>query len=55
MLRFQRLDVYRHAVEFLALVDDLVDRLPKGHSDRADQLVGAAQSVVGNRGALGGS
>jgi four helix bundle protein len=46
MLSFQRLDVYRRAIEFLALVGDIVDELPKGHSVRADQLVRAAESVV---------
>jgi hypothetical protein len=45
MLSFQRLDVYQRAIEFLALVGDIVDELPKGHSARADQLVRAAESV----------
>ena len=48
MLSFQRLDVYQRAIEFLALVYDIVDQLPKGHADRADQLVRAAESVVRN-------
>jgi len=48
MLSFQRLDVCPRAIELLALVYDLVDQLPKGHGDRADQLVRAAQSVVRN-------
>ena len=48
MLSFQRLDVYQRAIEFLALVGDIVDDLPKGHADRADQLVRAAESVVRN-------
>ena len=48
MLSFQRLDVYQRAIEFLALVYDIVDQLPKSHSDRADQLVRAAESVVRN-------
>jgi hypothetical protein len=30
MLSFQRLDVYRCAIEFLALAMDLTTRLPKG-------------------------
>ena len=38
MLGFQRLDVYQRAIEFLALVYDIVDSLPRGHADRADQL-----------------
>ena len=48
MLSFQRLDVYQRAIEFLALVGDIVGDLPKGHADRADQLVRAAESVVRN-------
>jgi four helix bundle protein len=48
MLSFQRLDVYQRAIEFLVLVADIVGDLPKGHSDRADQLVRAAESVVRN-------
>jgi four helix bundle protein len=48
MLSFQRLDVYQRAIEFLALVYDIVERLPKGHGDRIDQLVRAAESVVRN-------
>ena len=48
MLSFQRLDVYQRAIEFLALVGDVVGALPKGHADRADQLVRAAESVVRN-------
>lgn len=48
MLSFQRLDVYQRAIEFLALVGDIVGELPKGHSERADQLVRAAESVVRN-------
>ncbi len=45
---FQRLDVYQRAIEFLALVYDVVDVLPRGHADRADQLTRAAESVVRN-------
>ena len=48
MLSFQRLDVYQRAIEFLALVYELVDELPRGHADRADQLTRAAESVVRN-------
>lgn len=48
MLSFQRLDVYQRAIEFLALAYDIVDQLPKGHAQRADQLVRAAESVVRN-------
>ena len=48
MLSFQRLDVYQRAIEFLALVGAIVDDLPKGHSERREQLVRAAESVVRN-------
>ena len=48
MLSFQRLDVYQRAIEFLALVGDIVNDLPKGHSERREQLVRAAESVVRN-------
>jgi four helix bundle protein len=45
MLSFQRLDVYRCAIEFLALSTRLPLRLPKGHSALADQLRRAALSI----------
>ena len=48
MLSFQRLDVYQRAIEFLALATEIVDDLPRGNSDRADQLKRAAESVVRN-------
>jgi four helix bundle protein len=48
MLSFQRLDVYQRAIEFLALVYEIVEQLPKGHADRADQLARASESVVRN-------
>jgi four helix bundle protein len=48
MLSFQRLDVYQRAIEFLSLVGDIVADLPKGHTERADQLVRAAESVLRN-------
>jgi len=48
MLSFQRLDVYQRAIEFLALVGDVVAELPRGHAERSDQLVRAAESVVRN-------
>ena len=44
----QRLDVYQRAIEFLALVGDIAGELPKGHAERSDQLVRAAESVVRN-------
>jgi four helix bundle protein len=48
MLSFQRLDVYQRAIEFLSLAYEIVDDLPRGNADRADQLVRSAESVVRN-------
>jgi len=48
MLSFQRLDVYQRAIEFLALVYEIVADLPRGNAARADPLVRAAESVVRN-------
>ena len=48
MLSFQRLDVYQRAIEFLALVYDVVGELPRGNAERADQLIRVAESVVWN-------
>jgi four helix bundle protein len=48
MLSFQRLEVYQRAIEFLSLVGDIVDDVPKGHAERSDQLARAAESVVRN-------
>ena len=39
MLSIQRLEVYQRAIEFLALVDDIANDLPKGQAERRDQLV----------------
>ena len=50
MLSFQRLDVYKRAIEFLALVGDIVGDLPRGHAERADQLVRAAEAIPRNIG-----
>jgi four helix bundle protein len=48
MLNFQRLDVYRDAIQFLALVLEVNSRLPRGHSELAKQLRSSAQSTVAN-------
>ena len=45
VLSFQRLDVYRCAIEFLALAIDLTAKSPKGYSSLADQLRRSALSV----------
>ena len=47
-MSFQRLDVYQRAIEFLAVVTELVEGVPRGHSERIDQLVRSAESVVRN-------
>ena len=44
VLSFQRLDVYRCSVTFLAQAVDLSARLPKGYAPLADQLRRAALS-----------
>jgi four helix bundle protein len=48
MLSFQRLDVYQRAIEFLAVVTELIEEVPRGHAERVDQLVRSAESVVRN-------
>ena len=48
MLSFQRLDVYQRAIQFLALVYEIIEELPRGHAERSDQLSRAAESVVRN-------
>ena len=48
MLSFQRLDVYQRAIAFLALVIEIVEEVPRGHAERSDQLMRAAESVVRN-------
>jgi four helix bundle protein len=45
MLSFQKLDVYRCAIEFLARSTKLPHNLPRGHSALAEQLRRAALSV----------
>ena len=48
MLSFQRMDVYQRAVEFLGLVTELVEDVPRGHAERIDQLLRSAESVLRN-------
>ena len=45
MLSFQRLDIYKCSVQFLALSSRLLATLPKGNAALADQLRRAALSV----------
>jgi four helix bundle protein len=44
-LDFERLDVYRCAVEFLALAVRVTARLPRGQADLRDQLRRASNSI----------
>jgi len=39
------LDVYKAAIEFVALADDVVEHLPRGRAYLADQLQRAATSI----------
>ena len=48
MLSFQRLDVYQRAIQFLAFACELVEGLPRGNAERADQLLRSAESVPRN-------
>lgn len=41
----QRLDAYRLSLEFLVEARALIQRLPPGHADLADQLLRAATSI----------
>ena len=43
-----RIDVYKAGIEFVALADDIVERLPRGRSYISDQLLRASTSVVLN-------
>lgn len=44
----ERLDVYGAAIDFVAVADDIVERLPRGRGYLADQLQRAATSVALN-------
>ena len=48
VLSHARLDVYRCAIEFLALAASILSSLPKGNADLADQLRRASLSVTLN-------
>ena len=45
MLSFQRLDVYRCAIEFLALTAAAAEEIPRGPGALLDQLRRAASSI----------
>ena len=42
----EKLDVYRVAIDFVALADDIVEHLPRGRRHIADQLLRASVSVL---------
>jgi four helix bundle protein len=44
----ERLDVYKAAIAFLALVDEILEHLPKGRGHLADQLERAATRISFN-------
>src|SRR5258708_39482317 len=54
MLSFQKLDVYRCAIAFLALSTGLSQNLPKVHAGLAEQLRRAALSIPLNIGEAAG-
>src|SRR5678815_1417333 len=41
-------DSYQRAIEFLAVTIEILERVPKGNAERADQLNRSAESVVRN-------
>jgi four helix bundle protein len=45
MLSFQKLDVYRCAIEFVAVAVQVASQIPRGHGELRDQLRRAALSV----------
>ncbi|MFL5371176.1 MAG: four helix bundle protein [Myxococcales bacterium] len=45
MFSFQKLDVYRRAVEFVALTQRIANEVPKGNAALLDQLRRAASSI----------
>jgi four helix bundle protein len=45
MLSFQKLDVYRCAIDFVAIAVKVAAAIPRGHADLRDQLRRAALSV----------
>ena len=45
LLDFERLDVYRCAIEFLALAVQITAHIPRGHANLRDQLRRASTSI----------
>ena len=50
MMSYEKLDVYKVAMEFLKVALEIIKQLPAGNSDLADQLRRAAQSSPQNIG-----
>jgi four helix bundle protein len=48
VLHFKELDVYKCAIEFLALTSEILEKLPRGHSRLASQFDEASMSVALN-------
>lgn len=42
---FERLDVYRRAIDFLAMAHAIARELPRGHAELSDQLRRASLSI----------
>ncbi len=45
---FENLDVYKAALDFIALVDKIVRQLPRGYAHRKKQLQRSADSIADN-------
>jgi four helix bundle protein len=48
MLAYEKLDVYRCGVEFLAMVGEMIDSMPSGTAVLRDQIERASLSIVAN-------
>jgi four helix bundle protein len=48
LLQFQNLTVYTKALEFVAVVTDILQAMPRGHGHLANQLDRSATSVPAN-------
>ena len=48
VLDHEKLDVYRRAIEFLALTAEVLDSLPRGHSSLRKQFEEASMSIPQN-------
>jgi four helix bundle protein len=48
VLHYKKLDVYQCAIEFLVLVTEMIEVIPRGHSSLVHQLDDATMSIVLN-------